>query len=320
MPNSYSMLGSNYLNEETKRMKRIFLTLLLLVPQDTLKVSVNLVTVGVRVTDTKGRNVRGLKAENFSVFDDGIPQKLEVFSSDEQSVALGILLDHSSSMGFNAKLDRAKEAAAALVRSTQAGSEFFFFAFDNVVPETAYVTSDRQQIESAIQRTSLGFGTSLYDAILRGVGLYSRAQLPRQALVIISDGADQHSSHHLEEALQAVRESETQVFTIGYFTEEEEAQFRGNAKPRLADGRAIDNPRKVLEELARDSGAESFFPKSDAELAKAVEKIEDDLRTQYTLAFYPTSVLENHYHELRVQVRGGRYEVRARPGYGTAAR
>lgn len=208
-------------------MKRIFLALLLLVPQDTLKVSVNLVTVGVRVTDAKGRNVRGLKAENFSVFDDGILQKLEFFSSDEQSVTLGVLLDRSFSMGFNGKLDRAKEAAAALVRTSHAGSEFFYLAFDNIVPETAHVTSDRQQIESAIERTSLGFGTSLYDAILRGVSLYSRAQLPRQALVIISDGADQHSTHHLEEALQAARESETQVFTIGYFTEEEDAQFPG---------------------------------------------------------------------------------------------
>jgi Ca-activated chloride channel homolog len=300
------------------KMKRIFLALLFLVPQDTLKVSVNLVTVGVRVTDTKGRNVRGLKADNFSVFDDGILQKLEFFSSDEQSVTLGVLLDRSFSMGFNGKLDRAKEAATALVRTSHAGSEFFYLAFDNIVPETAQVTSDRQQIESAIERTSLGFGTSLYDAILRGVGLYSRAQLPRQALVIISDGADQHSTHHLEEALQAVRESETQVFTIGYFTAEEDAQFRGNTKPKLADGRTIDNPRKVLEDLARASGAESFFPRSDAELAKAVDKIEDDLRTQYTLAFYPSPVNDNHYHELRVRVRGGRYDVRARPGYGTA--
>lgn len=91
---------------------------------------------------------------------------------------------------------------------------------------------------------------------------------------------------------------------------------RGNTKPKLADGRTIDNPRKVLEALARDSGAESFFPRSDAELARAVEKIEDDLRTQYTLAFYPSSLRENHYHELGVRVRGGRYEVRARPGYG----
>ena len=299
-------------------MNRILIVLLLLIPQDTLKVSVNLVTVGVRVTDSRGRDVRGLKAENFSIVDDGVPQKIEFFSSDEQSIALGILLDRSFSMSYNAKLDRAKEAALALVRATHAGSEFFFFAFDDLVPNAADVTADRRRIESAIELTSIGGGTSLYDAILQGLSLYSRSQLPRQALVIISDGADQHSTHKLEEVIHAVRESETQVFTIGYFGAEEEKLFRSpDKKLKLLDGRVIDNPRVVLEQLARDSGAESFFPQSDLALTRAVEKIADDLRMQYTAAFYPSSVRENHYHELRVRVRGGRYDVRARPGYGT---
>src|SRR5205814_5694756 len=138
----------------------------LMVPQDTVKVSVNLVTVGVRVTDSRGRDVPGLKAENFSILDDGVPQKIEFFSSDEQSIVLGILLDRSFSMSYNAKLDRAKEAARALVRVTHEGSEFFYFAFDDVVPSTADVTADRQRIESSIDKTSIGGGTSLYDAIL----------------------------------------------------------------------------------------------------------------------------------------------------------
>ena len=71
-------------------------------------------------------------------------------------------------------------------------------------------------------------------------------------------------------------------------------------------------------ELASESGAESFFPRSDKELSEAVEKITKDLRTQYTLGFYPSSDDDNHYHQLRVAVRGGRYKVRARPGYSTS--
>src|SRR5262249_14898864 len=62
---------------------------------------------------------------------------------------------------------------------------------------------------------------------------------------------------------------------------------------------------------------EAFFPRTDAELATAVEAIINDVRTQYTLAFYPSSVDTDHYHQLRVEVRGGKYTVRARPGYGT---
>src|SRR2546428_14079401 len=88
--------------------------LLLLAAQETLRVNVSLVTVGVQVTDSLGRDVRGLKAENFSIFDDGVPQKIEFFSDEEKPITLGILLDRSDSMSYNAKLDRAKEAAGGL--------------------------------------------------------------------------------------------------------------------------------------------------------------------------------------------------------------
>ena len=300
-------------------MTRILITVMLLIPQETLRVKVSLVTVGVRVTDSRGRNVPGLKAESFSVFDDGVAQKIEFFSSEEQPITMGILFDHSFSMLYNFKIDRAKEAASALVRATREGSEYFYVAFDDQVKLAADFTTDRERIDSAIQKTVLGGGTSLYDAVLQGLALCSRAQWPRQALVIISDGADQHSKHGLQEMMSIVRESEMQIYTIGYFGPEEEKLFR-TAGPTiaLADGREIDNPRVVLDRLARESGAESFFPKTDAELAKAVEEITNDLRTQYTVTFYPPpSERENRYHQLRVNVRGGRYNVRARPGYGT---
>ena len=300
-------------------MNKILIGLLLLVTQDALRVKVSLVTVGVRVTDSRGRNVLGLKAQDFSIFDDGIARKTEFFSSEEQPITLGILLDRSFSMSYNRKLERAKEAASALIRSAHEGSEFFYFAFDDQVRLQSDFTTDRERVHSAIQRTDLGDGTSLYDAIVDGLALCSRAQLPRQALVIISDGADQHSRHELQETMRIVRESEMQIYTIGYFAPEEDKLYRSSGqRVALAGGRMIDNPRQVLEKIARESGAESFFPRSDAELSKVVEEVTNDLRTQYTLAFYPQSEdRESRYHQLRVMVRGGHYNVRARPGYGT---
>src|SRR5262245_51116729 len=300
-------------------MNKVLIALLLFVTQDTLRVKVSLVTVGVRVTDSRGRDVLGLKAQDFSIFDDGIAQNIEFFSSEEQPITLGILMDRSFSMSYNRKLDRAKEAASALIRSAHDGSEYFYFAFDDQVRLQSDFTTDRERVESAIQRTDLGDGTSLYDAIIDGLALCSRAQLARQALVIISDGADQHSRHELQETMRIVRESKMQIYTIGYFAPEEDKLFRSSRrKVPLAGGRLIDNPRQVLEKIARESGAESFFPRSDAELSKAVEEITNDLRTQYTLAFYPQSEdRESRYHQLQVMVRGGHYNVRARPGYGT---
>src|SRR5438045_6354417 len=97
-------------------MTRLFLMALLLLPQDTLQVKVSLITVGVRVTDSRNRYVPNLKAENFTVYDDGVLQKIEFFSAEEQPITLGIVFDHSASMLDNLKIDRAKEAAGALVR------------------------------------------------------------------------------------------------------------------------------------------------------------------------------------------------------------
>jgi Ca-activated chloride channel family protein len=287
--------------------------------QETLRVKVSLVTVGARVTDSRGRPVLGLKEQDFAVFDDGVEQKIDFFSSEEQPITLGILLDRSFSMSYNAKLERAKESARALVRATHSGSEYFYYTFDDQVRLAADFTSDPERMQAAIQQTALGGGTSLYDAVVEGIAMCSRAQLPRQAIVIISDGADMHSKHELQETMRIVRESEMQIYTIGYFGPEEDRLFRRSGpKIQLSDDRTIDNPRDVLQRIAKESGAESFFPRNDAELAKAVDDITNDLRTQYTLAFYPQPEnREGNYHQLRVTVRTGRYNVRSRPGYGT---
>jgi Ca-activated chloride channel family protein len=292
---------------------------LVLTLQQVIRVDVSLVAVGVRVTDSRGRDVSGLQAKDFSIYEDGSPREIAFFSNEPQAITLGIVVDHSSSMAYGNKLDRAKDAARALVNGTHEGSEFFYIEFDETVNVAAGFTSDRQNLLSTIQRTALGGGTSLYEAILKGLALTDRAQLPRRALVIISDGADQHSTHKLSETIRFVRESEIQIFTIGYFSSEEEQLFRAStSKMMRIDGKELDNPRIALEKVAQESGADFFFPRSDKELVQAVTQISEDLRTQYTLAFYPRfQDRENRYHDLRVTVRSSSYKVRARPGYGT---
>lgn len=299
-------------------MKLIGIALLLLGLQQTLRVDVSVVTVGVRVTDSRGRDVRDLKAEDFRVFDDGAAQKIAFFSNETQPVTLGILLDHSSSMDSNDKIDRAKDAARALVGGAREGSEFFYIEFDDEVKLAADLTTDRQKVVAAIQQTVPDGGTSLYDATLAGIGQAGRAKLARQVLVIISDGVDQHSTHNLRQLINIVRDSKIQIFTIGYFSKEDERIYRSSGTTMtLIDGVEVDNPRLVLEKIADESGAKSFFPRSDVELAQAVAEINKDLATQYTVSFYKPPDRGNEYHQLRVEVPAGRYNVRARPGYGT---
>ena len=168
--------------------------LMFVVVQQTIRVDVSLVTVGVQVTDSRGRDIRGLKAEDFQMAQDGIPQKIATFSSEPQPITLGIILDRSSSMEANQKIDRAKEAAQALVQGAREGSEFFYIQFSEKVRIASDYTSDRNSMVAAIRQTMADGSTSLYDAILQGLVLSGRAHLPRQTLVVISDGADQHST------------------------------------------------------------------------------------------------------------------------------
>jgi VWFA-related protein len=305
--------GVTYLNKPA-----VFVLLVLLGAQEPIRVDVSVVTVGIRVTDSRGRDVTGLRAEHFSVVEDDVAQNIAYFSNEVQPIGLGVLLDSSSSMAQGRKIDRAKDAARALVQALKEGSEFFYIDFDDRVNIPTPFTSDRKQLESALEGTIAEGGTSLYDALIQGIELAGESRLPRQALVIISDGADQHSTHQLQELIEIVRESELQIYTIGYFAEEEARMIRRSG-PRISliNGEEVDNPRLTLEKIAAESGALSFFPRSDEELQKAVKGIVDDMRTQYTIAFYPKSSPRSEgYHKLRVSVQGGNYNVRARPGYG----
>jgi Ca-activated chloride channel homolog len=301
-------------------MRLAALVLVLAAAQEmSIRVEVGLVTVGVRVAERSGREVAGLVLRNFTLYEDGVVQKIESFSNEEQPIALGILLDRSESMSENFKLERAKEAAVALVRAVRPGSAFAYLPFDHEVRGTVGYHTDRLRVEQEISATTLGGGTSLYDAILVGLSRAAGASHARRALVVFSDGSDQHSLHTLEEVVHAVQESQVQLYGIGYFSKEEEAIFHtGPAKISLLNGQQIDNPRVVFQRLAKESGAEAFFPRSDQDLRRTIDRITTDLRTQYTLAYQPSRPLTaGEYRRIEVKVQGGRWRVRARPGYGT---
>jgi Ca-activated chloride channel homolog len=283
----------------------------------TLRVQVSLVTVGVRVTDKDSREVRGLRAEDFRISEDGVPQPIAFFSGEEQPLSLGILLDRSNSMGSAGKLLRAQAAAESLIRRGLPGDEFFFLPFDHTVPDSRGFSTDRDRIVQEIHAASAGGGTSLYDAIVKGLDRFAAARHRRQVLVAITDGADQQSIHTLDQVIRRIQQSRVQMFLLGYFAPEEDQLFRkGTPTVSLIDGTPIDNPRVVFERMAAESGARAFFPTSDEALRQAVEAIAADLRTQYTLAYYPPNPDQlDKYRSIRVEVRRRGLSVRTRRGY-----
>lgn len=283
-----------------------------------LRVDVNLVTVGVRVTDGKNREATGLRREDFSVYEDGRMQTLSFFSGEQQPLSLGILLDKSYSMGLGNKLEHVRAAALALFDEGHPDNEWLFMAFDHAIAGSTGLTRERERVKAAIARTiSTRSGSSHYDALLRALERLSGARHPRQALVVFTDGADQHSQHGLDDVIQTLQASEVQVYLIGYFDPKEDEIFRHSGKTvRLISGKEVDNPRFAFKRLAEESGAACFFPRSVLELRKVVETISNDLRHQYTLAYYsPQNPAMNRYRKIEVKVNRRGLRVRARPGY-----
>lgn len=282
-----------------------------------LRVRVSLVTVGVRVTDPAGRGVAGLHEEDFSILEDDANQPIVFFSSEEQPLSLGILLDRSQSMGEAGKLSRAQAAAQILVRSGRPDNELFFLPFNHTIPDRPGFTTDRDRILRDIRAVSAEGGTRLYDAIVKGLECLTGARHGRQALVVVTDGADQHSHRPLDHVILKLRQSQVQVYLVGYFPPEDDEIFRlGTPTIRLGDGTPIENPRIVFERLAAESGAEAFFPASEDALHRIVEAIATDLRTQYTLAYYPPNPGQaDRYRRIRVDVRRKGVNVRVRRRY-----
>ena len=287
-------------------------------PLETLRVNVDLVTIGVRVSDRRNREVSGLKQEEFSIFEDGRQQQIAVFASEQQPVSVLILLDRSYSMGQSGKLDQAKSALTQLLANSHPDNEYALVVFDNESIPLLDFSADRQRIGSLLGRIgSDRAGSSLYDSMVLALDRFDRARYPRHVLVVITDGADQHSRLRLDDVLRAVQGSRSQVYLIGFFDPKEDAVFRDSGKTvTLVSGQDIDNPRYVFKHLAAESGAERYFPGSGEELATAVRTIAQDLRAQYTLGYYTSpSDRGMQYRRIEVKVRPKGLRVRARHGF-----
>jgi Ca-activated chloride channel family protein len=284
-----------------------------------IQVDVNLVTVGVHVTDHKKKTIAGLEESDFSIYEDGKQQAISFFAVKEQPVSLIIALDKSNSMGDRSgRMEQAKTAALALVNSALANDEIAYSTFHHEIFRLVELTLDHERVKSAITKTEAERGgSSPYDAIIEGLDRLRKAKYDRQAIVLLTDGADQHSNQKLNEVLKAVAVSQAQVFLIGYFNPKEDQEFLRSGKTlTLISGQEIDNPRYVFRRLAEESGAECFYPKSGSDLVKVMETISKDLQEQYTVAYHSSNLTSSsEYRSIQVKVAHDGSKVRARKGY-----
>ena len=286
--------------------------------QPVLRVQVDLQSIAVRVTDKQGNDVRGLSAEDFTISDDGRPQKIAFFGAQNVPTSLGVLVDSSGSMDPNSKLGSAKAVATQFMRSGRSEDEIFAMDFTDQFGPFQQLTQVQLAHPSSVPLVSgTGEGSALYDAIATALCHLRGSKNLRQAVVVITNGVDQHSRVTLDQLLGLVRSSRVQLFMIAWHSKPE-YNLSGHVEKRLTlvSGHDIDNPAIVFDRLTKESGAESFFPTSEEDLLQALNKVSDLLQAQYTVAYYPESDSKK-FRRIQVKVRRPGLNVTSRRGVGS---
>lgn len=271
------------------------------------RTGVDIVSLNVTVTDMMNRFVTDLGQQDFAVFEDGVKQDVTFFSRRQQPIALSMLLDSSASM--EDKLPTLQSAASGFVRKLKPNDIAQIVDFDSRVEVRQGFTSNQADLVTAIEKTSAGGSTSLYNAIyialkeLQKIRAVSEEDVRRQALIVFSDGEDTSSLVSFDEVLDLAKRSETAIYTIA---------LRGPD----TQTKGFHEAEYVMRTLAQETGGRSFFPAKLDDLAGAYQEIGDELASQYALGYVSKNPRrDGAWRRLVVQVDRQGLAARAKKGY-----
>ena len=250
----------------------------------TFRADTNLVVIPVAVTDTLNRFVLGLEKADFHLIEDGVEQNVAHFSGEEAPLSVGLVFDESGSMDY--KLRTSRDAAAQLLKTLNKDDEAFLVEFGDNAKLSVGFTAQIEEIQKALKNAQPGGLTAMLDAINAGLHEMKKAKNPRKAIVIVSDGGDNHSKYTSAEIESLVRAADVQVYAMGVF------------EPALPFGltpEEISGPR-LLSEIATQTGGRAFSAALNSDLPSVAARIAVELRNQYVLAYYPKN-----------QARDGKY-------------
>jgi VWFA-related protein len=259
------------------------------------KVKAEAVLVPVVVTDG-GQFVRGLKQQDFEVFEDGVRQPIASMVSENAPLDLVVAIDISGSMEDS--LHEVKPAVKQLLSKLRPGDAATLLGFNDTFFIAAERETDRRTREQAVELLTSWGGTALYDATIRALDLVGR-EWGRKGVVIFSDGDDRNSLTRREDAMARVHASDAMLYTVGF-----------------GSGATVPQLRSSLESYARSTGGRSFFPRQVTELDRIFDDIVAELANQYVLSYSSTNHKpDGKWRDIKVQIRKRNYDIRARRGY-----
>jgi Ca-activated chloride channel homolog len=274
--------------------------------------STNMVALNVTVMNGH-KLVTGLQPQDFEVYEDGVRQQLRFFESTDVPMDVILLIDASSSM--RDRMPVVHDAAKGFMQMLRSGDRGAVVAFAENIRVAQELTSDAAAIERAINATSANGATALNDAIYIALKQFGRPakdghDVRRQALAVLSDGEDTASLIGFDEVVALARKTGVSIYTIGLQSDS------GTARRSLGIEQ-FSNAAYSLKTLARETGAQSFFPTNVHQLKNVYGSISDELEAQYSLAYSPTNThADGRFRRILVRVIAGpSFRSRTRTGY-----
>lgn len=260
------------------------------------------VTLHATVVDDKNHIVTNLDRADFTVYEDGQPQKITSFRHEDIPVAVGIVIDNSGSM--RDKRPAVNAAALNFVKSSNPQDKVFVVNFNEDFFLDQDYTASVPKLKDALERIEARGGTALYDAVVASSDhLKKSGLLEKKVLLVVTDGDDNASRESLEQAIRRLQEENgPTVYTIGLLAEERSKRAK-----------------RALREMAEETGGMAFFPQGLGEVDSITQQIAHDIRNQYTIGYHASKPQsEGGFRTVKVDANAKGYkklQVRTRSGY-----
>ncbi|HEY0458207.1 MAG TPA: VWA domain-containing protein [Pyrinomonadaceae bacterium] len=272
-----------------------------------IKIDTELVNLNVRVVDRNNRSIANLSQNDFTIYEDNVPQKIEFFSKSEVPTNYAMVIDNSGSMRL--QLDKVIEASKIIVNTNRADDETSIIRFvdSEKIEITQEFTANKGDILESLDNLFIEGGpTAIIDAVYLAaerVDQYEKTKNPndhkRRALILVSDGEDRDSFYKEQQLFDLLRESDVQIYAIGFVNE---LSKEGGFISKSPQGKA----KAFLERLAKETGGKVYFPNSLSELNGIAQDIANELRTQYLISYQPAEEKKDvTYRAIKVTVKDG---------------